>query len=49
MEGVYSGVQFLEKRGRLRECKEGNSRVLGEAKYKSKKIGKVGYGREKRF
>jgi len=46
---VYSGVWLLEKEERLRECKRDSSRVWEKAKYRSKKIGKVGYGRGKRF
>jgi len=49
MKGVYSRAWLLEKEGKLREYKGGDSKVWEEAKYKSKKIEKVGYDREKGF
>ena len=49
MEEVYGRVWHMGKKRELREYKRSGSRVWEKNEYKSKKAGKVGYDREKRF
>ena len=46
MEGVYSRTWCIGKEGK---CKRGSAQIWEKYEYRSIKIGKVRYGREKRF
>ena len=49
MKGVYSRTWFIGKKERFEKYKRSSSRIQEKVKYKSKKIRKVEYSREKRF
>ena len=49
MEEVYDGTQYLWERGKFIKYKESSSWVWGKIEYRSKMIGEVRHGREKRL
>jgi len=49
MKGAYNRVWYLEKKGRLRECKENSNKIWEMNKYRSEITREVKYGREKRL
>jgi len=48
MERVYSRTWYIGEGRRFGKYKESSSRIWGEIKYRSMKIRKVGYSREKK-
>jgi len=49
MEGVYSGIRYMGKEGRLRKYKGSIRRIQREDEHRSKETRKIKYGRRERL